>query len=103
MMVNMMREHVPQETRIHYVITDGGRAPNVVPASAEKRRDAGAGASASVSTSVFHTPHPGHCPCHFDAVAPHSVQANTVFALAMASPSPQSPARVVPARRKVRS
>jgi aminobenzoyl-glutamate utilization protein B len=34
-MVNMMREHVPQETRIHYVITDGGRAPNVVPASAE--------------------------------------------------------------------
>lgn len=34
-MVNMMREHVPQDTRIHYVITDGGRAPNVVPASAE--------------------------------------------------------------------
>jgi aminobenzoyl-glutamate utilization protein B len=34
-MVNMMREHVPQETRIHYVITDGGDAPNVVPASAE--------------------------------------------------------------------
>ena len=30
-MVNMMREHVPQETRIHYVITNGGRAPNVVP------------------------------------------------------------------------
>ena len=30
-MVNMMREHVPQETRIHYVITAGGRAPNVVP------------------------------------------------------------------------
>lgn len=34
-MVNMMREHVPQETRIHYVITDGGQAPNVVPAFAE--------------------------------------------------------------------
>jgi aminobenzoyl-glutamate utilization protein B len=34
-MVNMMREHVPQETRIHYVITNGGSAPNVVPASAE--------------------------------------------------------------------
>ena len=34
-MANMMREHVPQETRIHYVITDGGSAPNVVPASAE--------------------------------------------------------------------
>ena len=35
MMVNLMREHVPQQARIHYVITDGGRAPNVVPASAE--------------------------------------------------------------------
>jgi len=34
-MVNMMREHVPQETRIHYVITSGGEAPNVVPAFAE--------------------------------------------------------------------
>jgi aminobenzoyl-glutamate utilization protein B len=34
-MVNMMREHVPQETRIHYVITNGGRAPNVVPDYAE--------------------------------------------------------------------
>jgi len=35
MMVNMMREHVPQEARIHYVITDGGKAPNVVPNFAE--------------------------------------------------------------------
>jgi aminobenzoyl-glutamate utilization protein B len=35
MMVNMMREHVPQEARIHYVITDGGKAPNVVPDTAE--------------------------------------------------------------------
>ncbi len=34
-MVNLMREHVPQETRIHYVITKGGEAPNVVPAFAE--------------------------------------------------------------------
>lgn len=34
-MVNLMREHVPQETRIHYVITRGGEAPNVVPAFAE--------------------------------------------------------------------
>ena len=34
-MVNLMREHVPQETRIHYVITDGGLAPNVVPDFAE--------------------------------------------------------------------
>lgn len=34
-MVNMLREHVPQETRIHYVITAGGNAPNVVPDFAE--------------------------------------------------------------------
>ncbi|MEM9057140.1 MAG: amidohydrolase, partial [Pseudomonadota bacterium] len=34
-MVNLMREHVPQETRIHYVITAGGLAPNVVPDFAE--------------------------------------------------------------------
>jgi aminobenzoyl-glutamate utilization protein B len=31
MMVNMLREHIPQESRIHYVITKGGLAPNVVP------------------------------------------------------------------------
>ncbi len=34
-MVNLMREHVPEETRIHYVITRGGEAPNVVPDFAE--------------------------------------------------------------------
>ena len=34
-MVNMMREHVPSDSRIHYVITKGGEAPNVVPAFAE--------------------------------------------------------------------
>ena len=34
-MVNLMREHVPQETRIHYIITSGGKAPNVVPDFAE--------------------------------------------------------------------
>lgn len=34
-MANMMREHIPQETRIHYVITDGGKAPNVIPDFAE--------------------------------------------------------------------
>ncbi|MBC7570550.1 MAG: amidohydrolase [Spirosoma sp.] len=34
-MVNMMREHVPSDTRIHYIITKGGDAPNVVPAFAE--------------------------------------------------------------------
>ncbi|WP_414662377.1 amidohydrolase [Horticoccus sp. 23ND18S-11] len=34
-MVNLMREHVPETTRMHYVITRGGEAPNVVPAFAE--------------------------------------------------------------------
>jgi aminobenzoyl-glutamate utilization protein B len=34
-MVNMMREHVPASTRIHYVITNGGKAPNIVPDFAE--------------------------------------------------------------------
>ena len=34
-MVNMMREHVPQESRIHYVIKKGGEVPNVVPDYAE--------------------------------------------------------------------
>ena len=29
--VNLMREHVKPTTRIHYVIEDGGNAPNVVP------------------------------------------------------------------------
>jgi aminobenzoyl-glutamate utilization protein B len=29
--VNYLREHVVQETRIHYVIEDGGHEPNVVP------------------------------------------------------------------------
>ena len=34
-MVNMMREHVLEDARIHYVITEGGKAPNVVPDFAE--------------------------------------------------------------------
>ena len=33
--LEMMREHVPTETRIHYIITKGGAAPNVVPELAE--------------------------------------------------------------------
>ena len=35
MMVNLMREHVPQDSRMHYVITKGGLAPNVIPDEAE--------------------------------------------------------------------
>ena len=34
-MVNLMREHIPQESRIHYVITKGGDAPNIVPETAQ--------------------------------------------------------------------
>ena len=34
-MVNMLREHTTESTRIHYVITKGGNAPNVVPDFAE--------------------------------------------------------------------
>jgi aminobenzoyl-glutamate utilization protein B len=34
-MINMMREHVQEDSRIHYVITQGGKAPNVVPDFAE--------------------------------------------------------------------
>ena len=35
MMVNLMREHTTMDSRIHYVITKGGTAPNVVPEEAE--------------------------------------------------------------------
>ena len=34
-MTNMMREHMPSDARIHYVITKGGMAANVVPDFAE--------------------------------------------------------------------
>lgn len=33
--IEFLREHVPDSTRIHYVITNGGSAPNIVPESAE--------------------------------------------------------------------
>ncbi|MFW5633656.1 MAG: amidohydrolase [Erythrobacter sp.] len=35
MMANMMHEHIDQDARMHYVITSGGNAPNVVPDFAE--------------------------------------------------------------------
>jgi len=35
MAVEMLREHVPSNTRIHYTISNGGGAPNVVPELAE--------------------------------------------------------------------
>jgi aminobenzoyl-glutamate utilization protein B len=35
--INLLREHVPQETRMHYVISKGGDAPNIVPSNAELR------------------------------------------------------------------
>jgi aminobenzoyl-glutamate utilization protein B len=33
--VDLLREHIPEESRLHYIITKGGVAPNVVPESAE--------------------------------------------------------------------
>jgi aminobenzoyl-glutamate utilization protein B len=33
--VNYLREHVKDDVRIHYIITEGGRAPNIVPEEAE--------------------------------------------------------------------
>jgi aminobenzoyl-glutamate utilization protein B len=33
--IDLLREHVPQQTRLHYIITHGGEAPNVVPDFAE--------------------------------------------------------------------
>jgi hypothetical protein len=34
--------------------------------------------AAGSSTSVFHSPQPGHCPCHFGLVAPHAAQLKIV-------------------------
>ena len=34
-LVNLMREHIPSDARVHYVISNGGDAPNVVPAFAK--------------------------------------------------------------------
>jgi aminobenzoyl-glutamate utilization protein B len=33
--VELLREHVPETTRMHYIITNGGQAPNIVPEFAE--------------------------------------------------------------------
>ncbi len=33
--IEFMREHIPSNSRVHYIITNGGAAPNVVPESAE--------------------------------------------------------------------
>jgi aminobenzoyl-glutamate utilization protein B len=33
--VDLLREHIPEESRLHYIITKGGVAPNVVPDAAE--------------------------------------------------------------------
>jgi aminobenzoyl-glutamate utilization protein B len=33
--VNYMREHIKESSRIHYVVTNGGQQPNVVPATAQ--------------------------------------------------------------------
>ena len=33
--IELLREHVPETTRMHYIITNGGQAPNIVPETAE--------------------------------------------------------------------
>jgi aminobenzoyl-glutamate utilization protein B len=33
--IEFLREHVPSNTRMHYIITNGGAAPNIVPENAE--------------------------------------------------------------------
>jgi aminobenzoyl-glutamate utilization protein B len=33
--IEFLREHIPSNTRIHYIITNGGAAPNIVPDTAE--------------------------------------------------------------------
>jgi aminobenzoyl-glutamate utilization protein B len=33
--VELLREHIPRNMRLHYIITQGGDAPNIVPAQAE--------------------------------------------------------------------
>jgi aminobenzoyl-glutamate utilization protein B len=33
--IEFMREHVPSNTRIHYIVSNGGAAPNIVPDTAE--------------------------------------------------------------------
>jgi aminobenzoyl-glutamate utilization protein B len=33
--IEFLREHIPSNSRVHYIITNGGAAPNVVPDSAE--------------------------------------------------------------------
>ncbi len=52
-------------------IADNETIVERAPATVAKRAAAGV---ATVSTSVFHAPHCGHCPCHLGAEPPHSVQ-----------------------------
>ena len=51
---------------------DPSSSTGVRPPGSGWKRDAGA--TAILSTSVFHAPPPGHWPCHFGAWFPHSVQ-----------------------------
>lgn len=34
-MMNLMREHLPEGCRVHYIISNGGKAPNIVPDEAQ--------------------------------------------------------------------
>ena len=35
--IEFLREHMPQSSRVHYIVTSGGERPNIVPKSAEGR------------------------------------------------------------------
>ena len=47
---------------------------NLAAGASDSKRLFGVAFSATVSTSVFQALQPGHWPCHFGLVAPHSVQ-----------------------------
>ncbi len=57
------------------------RAPRCRPPASEPAFDFGGFSS---STSAFHSPHAGHCPCQRAVSLPHSVQKKAVLVLAMA-------------------
>lgn len=62
--VNFLREHVPQETRMHYAITDGGGQPNKGSASTDGGDISWVVPASSLSTATC-----------VSGTAPHSWQA----------------------------
>jgi aminobenzoyl-glutamate utilization protein B len=90
--VNYLREHVVEQARIHYVITNGGGAPNVVPDEAEvwyfiraPRRDQVEAITARVrkiaagATLMTETTHEEDFQCGAYNVLPNDTLANTAL------------------------